>query len=676
MSKFSARAAMVWSTQRGTRAWIALKVLNDTLTADPRAHAAFDREATLAARLDHPNIVTVHDRSHPDDPKLWLAMRRIHGGDAAALLAKHPDGLAPQLVVDLIADAAAALDYAHGEGVLHRDVKPANLLIETDPRHGQRALLTDFGIARTVDSTVTLSAISASFAYAAPERFTRTPTDHRADIYSLGATLFHLLTGQPPFPRDDQAAVIGAHLNEPPPAPTQVRADLPAQLDAVVATALAKNPADRYPTCTALAEAARQALPTAQAKITHTAPPPAPGPTTSQSSDCTFARRLADTEARTPNSNAASGYARGTPVLERQPPPAYGRGTRGLERQPPEPSRRIGRRLLLTSVAIAAPVSAAAWAGISLIPRRSSTLEPVTVLTAHTDYVLEVAFSPDGTQLATAGADNVVRIWDALTHQQFGQPLTGHGYWVNSVVFSPDGTQIATGSRDSTARIWDARTHQQIGQTLTGHPNSVFSVTFSPDGTQIAGGGAEPMVRIWDARTHQQIGQTPTGQPECVFSLAFSPDGTQIATGGLDDDDTAQIWDARTHQLIGQLKGHTDSVFSVAFSPDGTRIATGSTDNTVRIWDGRTHDQKLTTLTGHTDWVVSVAFSPDCRQLATGSKDSTVRIWDLSTHRQVGGPYREHTGSVNSVAFSPDGSQLATGSNDRTARIWRVPGPT
>ncbi|NNH68476.1 protein kinase [Nocardia uniformis] len=240
---------------------VALKVLTNTFTVDPKARAAFDREATLAAGLDHPNIVSVYDRNATEDPALWLAMRYIDGGDAAGLLSDHPDGLDPARAVRLLSDAAHALDYAHAQGVLHRDVKPANLLIENDHRDGERAVLTDFGIARTLDDTVTLSGIAATFAYAAPERFSETPADHRADIYSLGCTLFQLLTGQPPFARKDQAAVIGAHLTAPPPAPRELRPELPAELDAVIATALAKSPQDRYPTCAALADAAARALP-------------------------------------------------------------------------------------------------------------------------------------------------------------------------------------------------------------------------------------------------------------------------------------------------------------------------------------------------------------------------------------------------------------------------------
>lgn len=243
------------------RRQVALKVLANTFSVDAKTRSAFDREARLAAELDHPNIVAVYDRSEADDPALWLAMRYVGGGDAAGLLRDDPDGLAPDRAVRLLEDAAHALDYAHAQGVLHRDVKPANLLIENDRRHGERAVLTDFGIARTLDDTVTLSGIAATFAYAAPERFEDAPADHRADIYSLGCTLFQLLTGQPPFPRKDQAAVIGAHLTAPPPSPHGLRPGLPAELDAVIATAMAKSPADRYPTCTALAEAAARALP-------------------------------------------------------------------------------------------------------------------------------------------------------------------------------------------------------------------------------------------------------------------------------------------------------------------------------------------------------------------------------------------------------------------------------
>lgn len=237
---------------------VALKVLGDGGPMNAKTRSAFEREAALAARLEHPNIVAVYDRSGPDDAASWLSMRYIDGGDVTGLLTEAPQGLAAERAVRLISDAAHALDFAHGQGVLHRDVKPANLLVEHDARSGERALLTDFGIARSLDDTVTLSGMAASFGYVAPERLSDRLIDHRADLYSLGCTLFQLLTGQPPFPRADQAAVIAAHLTEPPPAPSASRPGLPVALDAVIAKAMAKDPQQRYPNCSAFASDARR----------------------------------------------------------------------------------------------------------------------------------------------------------------------------------------------------------------------------------------------------------------------------------------------------------------------------------------------------------------------------------------------------------------------------------
>ncbi|MBY8854958.1 serine/threonine protein kinase [Nocardia sp. CA2R105] len=245
---------------------VAVKVVDDGAAADPQARKAFDRETALAAGLDHPNIVAVYDRSGPDDPALWLSMQYIDGGDANALLAAAPGGLPIDQVLRLIGDAARALDHAHSQGVLHRDVKPANLLVD---RAG-RTLLTDFGIARSLDGTRTMTSVAATFAYAAPERFANLPGDQRADVYSLGCTLFELLTGRTPFPYADQAAVIAAHMTAAPPALSGIRRDLPPGLNEVIAIALAKDPDGRYRTCGDLAAAAQHAFATAHARVAPT----------------------------------------------------------------------------------------------------------------------------------------------------------------------------------------------------------------------------------------------------------------------------------------------------------------------------------------------------------------------------------------------------------------------
>ncbi|WP_194853197.1 serine/threonine-protein kinase [Nocardia sp. SYP-A9097] len=240
---------------------VALKVLHDSFTANQEARTAFTREAKLASGLDHPNIVQVFDCSGAEEKDLWISMRHVGGGDLAGILAGSPGGLAIERIVHLVTDAAHALDYAHSHGVLHRDVKPANLLLEHDPRHGERAMLTDFGIARVFGAPLTFPEIAGSFAYMAPERFLRAEgIDHRSDIYSLGCTLFQLLTGRTPFDFGSPEAMMTAHLHKNPPSPREYRQELPRYLDVVMATVLAKDPAARYGSCADLIAELTRAL--------------------------------------------------------------------------------------------------------------------------------------------------------------------------------------------------------------------------------------------------------------------------------------------------------------------------------------------------------------------------------------------------------------------------------
>ncbi|MGX1805197.1 protein kinase domain-containing protein [Nocardia sp. NPDC055321] len=239
---------------------IALKILNEDAARDAGVRARFDREAALVARLEHPHIVPIYDRSGPDDETPWICMKFVNGGDAATLTATARGGVRAEVALNLLTDAARALDYAHRHGILHRDVKPANILIDRSDDDADRAVLSDFGIARAFDDSLTVTHLVATLAYTAPERFNGDPADHRADIYSLGCTFYEILTGRKPFPHRDPAPVIAAHMHTPPPRPTDLRPDLPPALNNVIATALAKDPRNRYPTCTALATAARAVL--------------------------------------------------------------------------------------------------------------------------------------------------------------------------------------------------------------------------------------------------------------------------------------------------------------------------------------------------------------------------------------------------------------------------------
>ncbi|MFD6155730.1 ABC transporter substrate-binding protein [Nocardia sp. NPDC060256] len=239
---------------------IALKLLSSGLQANDEMRARFEREAELVAQLDHPNVVAVYDRGVEDGIR-WISMQYIDGIDAGAL---DPRALDPARAVEIIAETAKALDYAHAVGVLHRDVKPANIMLSR-PTAGQdeRVLLTDFGIARLRDDAHQLTRtgmFAATLAYAAPEQLSATPVDHRSDQYALACTLFWLLSGTAPFTADNPAAMIAAHLHQSPPLLSTRQPHLPPALDAVLTKALAKRPADRFHSCTEFATAARQAL--------------------------------------------------------------------------------------------------------------------------------------------------------------------------------------------------------------------------------------------------------------------------------------------------------------------------------------------------------------------------------------------------------------------------------
>ncbi|MFD4431240.1 protein kinase [Nocardia sp. NPDC058497] len=233
---------------------VALKLLNRELYSDPEVRGRFEREADVSAHLDHPGIVSVLDRG-VEDGLMWISMQYVDGTDASVFRGTPLD---PARAVDIVAQTAEALDYAHERGVLHRDVKPANILLAR-ARSGDRVLLTDFGIARLRGDARQLTrtgAFLATLAYASPEQLSGAPVDHRSDQYSLGCTLFTLLTGESPFPADNPGAVVAAHLSKPVPRASATVPALPAGIDAVIARALAKDPADRFDSCAEFAEAA------------------------------------------------------------------------------------------------------------------------------------------------------------------------------------------------------------------------------------------------------------------------------------------------------------------------------------------------------------------------------------------------------------------------------------
>ena len=436
--------------------YVALKRLLRELAADDQYRARFQRESAMAAKLNDPHIVPIHDYGEIDG-QLFIDMRLVDGGDLAGLIAQGP--MSAARTVDVIGQVADALDAAHAQALVHRDVKPSNvLLVGGEQAERGVAYLTDFGIARALDGpTVSRTALGmGSAGYMAPERFTGDDWDERVDVYALACVLVECLLGHRPFRAESLPSVMHAHLVREPPRPTQERPDLPAALDDVVAHGMAKDPAARFPTAGALADAARAALNGARS-VSYVPPPVDDDPT--EAPDLTDAADTVATErqtsaARTTRTAARRGTAGG---------PAGSGGQRAGAAVAPKPLSR--RRLLIAGGAAVglAAAGGATWATLSGTGALRQA-GPWTVKTGDKIYSSPLV---DGGVVYIGSNDRYLYALEAETGAQRWRYATE-----GSVTSSPrieDGT-IYVGGQDGFLHAVDARTGERRWASDTGGP--------------------------------------------------------------------------------------------------------------------------------------------------------------------------------------------------------------
>jgi WD40 repeat protein/tRNA A-37 threonylcarbamoyl transferase component Bud32 len=694
--------------QKSLNRTVALKMILTGQLASASDVQRFRHEAEAAALMDHPGIVPMYEvGEHNGRP--FFSMKLVEGGSLAKKIPELQNN--SRGAARVVAGVARAVHYAHQRGILHRDLKPGNILLG----ESGEPLVTDFGLAKRFEGDPALTqsgAIVGTPSYMAPEQAsgeTRTLTT-AADVHALGAILYELLAGRPPFQAGNVLDTLLKVREEKPLPPRSLNPRLDADVETICLKCLEKEPQKRYGSAELLADDLERWL----------------------RGEPVRARRVGVVERtwkwarRRPGLATLLGVL--TTVLTTSVLLTIGYLGAAAELRRTELHRALAEERLVReeseraraetsqkqATAARDQAERARQEVLNAYRQAEMTLYVNRILRAHHEWqdndvaradqlldecpqhlrhwewhylkrlchsdlltlkgfpsrVHAVCFSPDGTRLATASLDQTVKIWDAQSGQEV-LTLKGHANAVSSVCFSPDGTRLATGSWDQTVKVWDAQSGQEV-LTLKGHANAVSSVCFSPDSKRLASatsfGTLPPRpgeVKVWDIIKGQQL-LTLKGHTNVVSSVCFSPDGKRLASAS--GDETVKVWDADKGQEVLTLKGHTNVVSSVCFSPDGTRLASASADRTVKVWDAQKGHEVLT-LKGHTDGVSSVCFNPDGTRLASASDDRTVKVWEALKGQQLH-TLKGHTGTIDSLCFSPDGKRLASASWDQTIKVW------
>jgi serine/threonine-protein kinase len=650
---------------------VALKVLIPALAMDGDFRERFLRESRAAAAVDDPHIIPVYEAGEADGV-LFIAMRFVAGGDLRTVI-RREGPLPANRAASFISPVASALDAAHAAGLVHRDVKPANILVDTRPGRPDHVYLSDFGLSKGALSSVGLTGTGQFLGtpdYSAPEQVSGRAVDGRADQYALACVAFTLLTGQRLFPRDEPLAVLLAHTSELPAPVSAQRPDLPAATDQVLARALAKVPEDRFGTCGEFAEALREAL--GVASYTDQAAGPA-----AITGAVTAPERPAD----------AASTQTAVPVLAAPVRDEVSGNTLPPRRQ---------RRRWYPRVAVAAGVVlilAGAVAAILVIPAspgspgagthstssgaasRPTSASPLARLTLAArladpggEGIVSAGFGPGG-EIGAADANGSTYLWDIAT-RHVAATLKDPGHQgIATASFDRGGRFAVVAGRTGDTCVWDIVTRHQIG-TLPGL-NTLF-LLISPGGDTVIGVDANrDGIALTDSTQGDKITFTDPDHIDLTAGAALSPDASTLAVN--DASGRTYLWNTETRTMITTWKSPGGVANLAAFSPDGKTLAETSGAGKVYLWDIPSHRLAGTVpIPGGTS-LDGMAISPDGKLLAEVSRTSDkVYLWDLSTRQQVAVITDPGGKGTNSATFSPDGKTLAIGDSDGSTYLWDI----
>lgn len=564
----------------GTQA--AIKVLHTQLTSEDVEK--FRIEARTIARLIHPNIIRVLEFGIEGKTPFLVMDYALNG----TLRQRHTRGerLLLSDIVLYVKQIADALQYAHEEKLIHRDVKPENMLV------GKRGevLLGDFGIALVAQSSryQSMQDMAGTMAYMAPEQIQGKPRP-ASDQYALGIVVYEWLSGIHPF-RGSFTELVAQHLAVSPPPLREKLTAIPPEVERVVMIALEKDPHNRFASIQAFAIALEQ---------------------------------------------ASQGVASST--LQSIKPT-------GPEKTP----------LVITRTT---PLS---------LPQSSNNSQSVGTLVGtyrgHTDTINMLAWSPDGTRIATASNDGTVQVWNFPLTNGSAYTYKKHMQAVWQIAWSPDSTCIASISGDRRVNVWNIQTGRTLFQQGAG-----VAAAWSPLNNHLAL-TSSGTVQIWNAFAGYRI-SAYQGHTQGAYAVAWSPIDLRIASTGKTGT-TVLVWDSSTGTTIITYARHTGFVGALAWSPDGNHIASASHDKTIHIWNPST-GALLCTYRGHTSKVQALAWSPNGKHIASASIDGTVQIWDTTTSQHVF--TIRHNAPAATVTWSPDGKHIAVGCENNIVRIFVAP---